>query len=99
MSKLDMSALQKMQTEAINTEKDVKEMCANGQRDKAQKVAISFAKRMLSMPIISQIQECTKLSSLGNLMKIEETDFTKTHVCDGKEVDLGIMPKQQRINW
>ncbi|MDF1879868.1 hypothetical protein JHD50_00895, partial [Sulfurimonas sp. MAG313] len=39
MSKLDMSALQKMQTEAINTEKDVKEMCANGQRDKAQKVA------------------------------------------------------------
>ena len=98
LSKLDMSALQAMQTEALHAQSDIKKYCESGQRDKAQKIAISFSKRMLSMHVISELKACTKDSPMASMMDIKEKDFSTEHVCDGEKIDLG-MPSQNRISW
>jgi len=98
LSQLDMSALQNMQTEALHAQNDVKKLCESGQRDKAQKIAINFSKRMLHMHVLSELKGCVKDSAMASMMDINAQDFSKRHVCDDAKIDLG-MPSQNRINW
>jgi len=98
LSKIDISSLQRIQTEAQHAENDINKFCKNGQRDKAQKIAISFSRRFMHEHAISQMKVCSKLSSMGSLLEIKQTDYTKTHVCDGESVDLA-PSSPNRINW
>jgi len=97
MSKIDMASLQAIQTEAINTEKDIRRMCKDRQRDKAQKVAITFMKRFNHTQAISQMKACAKLSALGEILNLDEEKSIK-NICDADEINLGT-PTGQRIDW
>ena len=98
MSKVDIGSLENMQAEAIAIEKEVKQLCQNKQRAQAQDKAVAYAKKVMNMPAILQIKECTKNSSMASMMNFDINDFQTSHVCDGKEIELGV-PNNKRINW
>jgi len=95
MSKIDMSSLQAMQTEAITLEKQIKQMCESGQRDKAQQTAVKYSKKIMTSPAMLQMKECTKSMPMMNM---EEDDFERHHICDGEKIELGDK-SNQRISW
>jgi len=97
MSKIDFSAFENLQTEASIIEKEIKTLCQEGKRDKAQDKAVAYAHKVMKMPALIQMKECSKNSAMADLMKIDIDDFQTKHVCD-EEIKLGV-PSNKRINW
>jgi len=79
MAKIDMSSLQSIQQEALKVKDKVEKMCADGKREKAQKTAISYAKKMMKMPALVQMKKCTA-GFVPDTNPIEE--LKKQNVCD-----------------
>ena len=98
MSKIDFSQLENLQTEATLIETELKRLCQEGKRDQAQSKAVNYAHKVMKMPALIQMQECSKNSAMAELMKINIDDFQTTHVCDDEKIELGV-PTNQRINW
>jgi len=98
MSKVDMSSLEKMQAEAIHIEKEVRQLCQNNQRTQAQNKAMAYAKKVMNMPAVLQIKECSKNTTMASMMEFDINDFKTKHVCDEEKIELGI-PNNKRINW
>ncbi len=98
MSKIDFTPLSKLEGEASSLEKEINTLCKNNQRDLAQQKAIAFSKKVLEMKAIKEMKACTKDSPLAQMISIKDPDYTKQHICDGSEVQLGV-PSHNRINW
>jgi len=98
MSKVDMHSLQNLQSEAVIMEKEIKKLCQNKQRKQAQDKAIAYAHKVMNMPAVKQIKECSKNTAMGKMMDININDFKSSHVCDEEDLELGL-PNNQRINW
>jgi len=98
MSKIDFSELENLQTEATLIEAELKKLCQEGKRDKAQSKAIAYAHKVMKMPALVQMQECNKNSAMADLMKIDIDNFQTSHVCDNEDIELGV-PSNKRINW
>jgi len=81
MSKIDMSAFANMQKEAAEMQVKVKEMCKKGKRDKAQNLALSYTKKMLNLPELKQLENCTKSFRPAD-KEGKNDDLMKAHVCD-----------------
>ena len=68
-------------------EEEVRSLCANGIREKAQKRAIKFGREMSNLPIFKKINKCNELvTSEMAKAELEDMDFnfeaSNTHVCD-----------------
>lgn len=92
MSKIDFKALSSMQKEASRVEAQVKEMCAQGKRDQADKEAKLFYDKVMQLPAIRQMKACTQ----GLIPDFDPKQ--SIHVCDVEKIDFGI-PDTNRINW
>ncbi len=91
MAKVDQQELERLGAEADTMEAELKELCAEGKRDKAQKTAIAYSKKIMNNPALKQMQECGEMTK-GLIPQeeqepslAEEFDFSNRHVCDDME--------------
>lgn len=91
MEKVDQEELRKLEEEGEKFEREIRELCAQGKRDKAQKQAIRYSKMMKKNPTLIQMKECGEIAKglmpEGSMPEQEEFDFdpSKEHVCDDME--------------
>ncbi len=85
MQKVDKDKLKALEKRSKQFEAEVKSLCTNGKRDKAQKKAISFGKEIAKDPSMQAMRKCGELSK-GTMQNMpfmdQETDYSKRHVCD-----------------
>ncbi len=67
--------------------KDIESLCSQGQRDKAQNMAISYGRKMASDPTLKQMQKCGEMAQgalpmMGEVNTYDEEKYASTHVCD-----------------
>jgi hypothetical protein len=86
---IDQSALKKLEEEQKTFEKEIKAMCASGDRDQAQEKAISYTKDIMNSPEIVKMRKCTEnLTGMAKQMVPDmsfealQKEFDKRHVCD-----------------
>ncbi len=87
MAKVDQTLLADLEKKGEAFSKEVEELCARGERKKAQKKAIAFSKKMMKHPTILQMKECSKITKglIPDEMVPsidEEFDYSETQVCD-----------------
>jgi len=98
MSKIDMSPLQALETEALRIEKEVAKLCQEGKRNKAQSKAISYANKIMEMPSLVQMKECAKNTAMEKMIDFNIDDFKGKHVCDDEKIEFGV-PGNKRVVW
>jgi hypothetical protein len=87
MQSIDQSQLEELQKRSEQASSEIDALCAAGDRAKAQKKAIAFAKEAATFPAMKQMQKCGKLVQgelPGMPTNFEQKDFSETHVCDEK---------------
>ena len=87
MVKVDQRELRKLEQETKEMEAEFRALCGQGERDKAQKEAIRFSKKMMMNPTLMQMKECGEITKgfvpEGAMEEQDETfDSSKDHVCD-----------------
>jgi len=98
MAKVNFDSLAGLQEKAFSVQKEIEQMCKQGQRDKAQQTAISFSNEVMAFPAVVQLKACSKGTSMESMMEMSKQDFEKNHVCDGTKANFGL-PSKQRIQW
>ncbi len=85
MQNIAPSELDKLEQEGKKVEAEVKLLCADEQRDKAQKKALDYAKEVMNRPAIKTMQKCGEmLDGMIPKMPFDDIDkeFKNRHVCD-----------------
>ena len=88
MEQVDQSELKDFEKRAQEADAEIKALCANGKREKAQKEAIKFGKEVAKIKAIGEMKKCAELMEgvQGMLPPIpymdKETDYSDHHVCD-----------------
>lgn len=88
MAKVDQSDLAALEQRGEEMEAEIKALCDQGKRDKAQKKAIAFSKEMMKNPALQQMKKCGEISKgmlpEGSVPEMEDDEFdpSKGHVCD-----------------
>ncbi|HIC44046.1 MAG TPA: hypothetical protein EYO73_07060 [Sulfurimonas sp.] len=98
MAKVDFHSLEGLQEHAFNIQKEVEQMCQQGQRDKAQSKAISFSKEIMNFPAVLQLKQCSKGTAMESIMQMSKHDFENHHVCEAEKVKFSL-PSNQRVQW
>jgi hypothetical protein len=87
MSKIDSSKIEQFEKRSDQVTAEIGAMCASGERDEAQKKAISFGREMSNNTEIKKMEECLKLmkdvtepKTFGNFLE----DLEDEHICDNK---------------
>jgi len=85
MQNIDQSEMKTLEQRAKKFEKEVKSLCKKGQRDQAQKRAISFGVEMSKAPVMQKMNKCSKQMA-GAMEKMPFSkivkDYSNRHVCD-----------------
>lgn len=90
MQKIDQSEMKTLEQRTRTMESEVKKLCAQGQRDEAQSVAMAFGIEAAKSPSLQQIKKCG-VHMQGLLQKITqwqpdagspETKSANQHICD-----------------
>lgn len=85
MQGIDMSALDGLEAEGKQKQAEIKSLCADGQRDKAQDNAVDYAKEMMARPEMQAMQKCGDLLR-GMIPEMPfdnfEEKYKNSHVCD-----------------
>ncbi len=87
MAKVDQTEMKAFEVEAENLEAEIKTLCQEGKRKKAQKKAVAFGKNAMKNPAIKQMVKCGEITKgmlpEGSEPSFEESfDFSDIHVCD-----------------
>ncbi len=87
MASIDQAKLQELQVKSEKMTKDIERLCSQGQRDKAQNMAISYGRKMASDPTLKQMQKCGEMAQgalpmMGEVNTYDEEKYAGTHVCD-----------------
>lgn len=87
MQGIDQSRMKAFEQRAKMMESRIKTLCANGERDAAQKEAVVFAREMNGDPDIKKMRECgEKMRGMMPAMPYMEhanaSDSSGDHVCD-----------------
>ena len=89
MAKVDQEELRKLEAEGEEMERELRKLCEQGNRDKAQKEAIKYSKKMMKNPALVQMKECTEITKglmpEGSMPEEEDFGFDPSrdgHVCD-----------------
>jgi hypothetical protein len=87
MASIDQAKLQELQVKSEKMTKDIESLCSQGQRDKAQNMAISYGRKMASDPTLKQMQKCGEMAQgalpmMGEVNAYDEEKYASTHVCD-----------------
>ncbi len=87
MSNIDQTKLNELQARSEKAKQNIDALCTQGKRDKAQKQAISFGKKITSDPTVQQMRTCGKMAEgavpmTGMVETYDEETFANRHVCD-----------------
>jgi len=86
MTRVDQGELRKLEKETEGMEAELRSLCEQGKRDKAQEEAITFSKKMIKNPTLIQMKECGEIIKdfvpEGTMEEDEIFDPSKGHVCD-----------------
>ncbi|GMR18758.1 MAG: hypothetical protein BMS9Abin33_1199 [Gammaproteobacteria bacterium] len=85
MQNIDQSGMKALEKRAKKFEKEVKSLCKKGQRDQAQKKAISFGIDMSKAPVMQEMKKCgEQMSGVMEKMPFSKIvkDYSNRHVCD-----------------
>ena len=87
MASIDQAKLQDLQVKSEKMDKDIKRLCSQGQRDKAQSMAISYGRKIASDPTLKQMQKCGEMAKgampmMDNVKTYDEKEYASKHVCD-----------------
>lgn len=92
MAKVDKEELRKLEQESDEMEMELRKLCEEGKRDKAQDKAIKYSKKIMKNPALVQMKECGEITKglmpEGSMPEQEEEfdfDPSKGHVCDDME--------------
>lgn len=89
MQTIDQNEVKRLQEESKQFEAEVKGLCKEGKRDKAQSMAVAYSKEVINSPAMDTMRKCTEKMSgaMKGMMpdlspeKIAK-DFSNKHVCD-----------------
>ena len=87
MASIDQAKLEELQVKSEKISKDIESLCSQGQRDKAQTMAISYGRKMASDPTLKQMQKCGEMAQgvmpmLDSVKTYDEKEYASRHVCD-----------------
>ncbi len=85
MQNIDQSEMKALEQRAKKFEKEVKSLCKKGQRDQAQKKAISFGMEVSKTPVMQKMKKCgEQMTGVMKKMPLSKivTDYSNRHVCD-----------------
>ncbi len=85
MQTIDQTQMGEMQKRSEQEDREIDELCAAGDRAKAQAKAMAFAKEIAKSPVMKQMQKCGELvqgALPGMPTAYEQKDFSEKHVCD-----------------
>lgn len=87
MAGIDEAKLQELQVKSEKMSREIDSLCSQGQRDKAQKTAITFGREIASDPTLKQMQKCGEMAQgalpmIGNVETYDEKEYANRHVCD-----------------
>jgi len=83
---IDDAALEGLQEEAMGVQKKIERLCNQGNRARAQSIAIEFGRKLVAEPTVKQLQECAGLAD-GTIpqtawAQLEDSEQVRKHVCD-----------------
>ena len=87
MAGIDQTKLNELQAQSEKFEQELNALCAQGQRDKAQKQALAFGRKMAADPTMKQMRTCGEMAQ-GALPMMDmgktydEKEYANKHVCD-----------------
>lgn len=87
MAGIDQSKLNELQAQSEKFEKELDALCAQGQRDTAQKQAITYGRKIAADPTMKQLRKCGEMAQ-GALPMMDigktydEKEYASKHVCD-----------------
>lgn len=86
---IDQNEMKALEKESNKFEAKVKGLCKSGKRDKAQKLAMEFSKKIINSPALTTMRKCTEnmsaaLKGMVPDMSTEKMvkDYSNKHVCD-----------------
>ena len=87
MAGIDEAKLQELQVKSEKMSREIDSLCSQGQRDKAQKTAITFGREIASDPTLKQMQKCGEMAQgalpmMGEVKTYDEKEYASKHVCD-----------------
>jgi competence protein ComGC len=85
MEAVDQQKLAELQIRAEKTVGDIDSLCAQGKKDQAQQMAISFGKEMAEDPTMKQMKKCGEMAegALPDMAGMfDESKLSGGHVCD-----------------
>ena len=85
---LDQSKLEAMAAEAEEKQKELKQLCADGKRDEAQREAMAFGMKFMQSDEFRQLQQCGEMAR-GMMPEMPDYSVYDTdgegdsrHICD-----------------
>ncbi len=85
MEKIDQAELKAFEQRANEFDAEIKALCSEGKRDKAQKKAMAFGKEVAKNSAIQDMKKCGELMQ-GVMPQMplmdEDIDYSTQHVCD-----------------
>ncbi len=85
LKNIDQSELKKIGMRSRKIDAEIKSLCAQGKRDKAQNKAISYGKEISGNPTMKKMAQCTAKIKQNPAMKEfipKEKDYSRLNVCD-----------------
>ena len=86
MSKVDQDELARLQKEAEAVQEEIRGLCADNKRKKAQSRAIKFGQQLEQEQVVKEVQACTGLADQAipqmAWTKLDESEQVRQHVCD-----------------
>lgn len=87
MASIDEAKVQELQVRTEKMSEEIKTLCSQGERDKAQSTAIAFAREMSSDPTLTQMRKCGEMAQgalpmMGEMKTYDEKEYADRHVCD-----------------
>ncbi|GMT39330.1 MAG: hypothetical protein IEMM0001_0065 [bacterium] len=86
---IDQNEMKALEKESNKFEAEVKGLCKSGKRDKAQKRALEFSKKIINSPALITMRKCTEnvsasLKGMVPDLSAEKMakDYSNKHVCD-----------------
>ncbi len=91
MAKIDQQKLQALEKQGMEFMEKVRELCSQGERDQAERLAIDYHKKMENDPTVKALDKCSegfKAFSMNGLPGQEDEDKDAGeggHICDELE--------------
>jgi cell division protein FtsB len=88
MANIDQTKLNELQARSEKINQEINALCTQGKRDKAQKRAMAFGKKIASDPTMQQMRKCGEMAQgalpmEGMVETYDEKEYANRHVCDG----------------